>query len=62
MLTSRRAGAEVTSRPPIVILPELTISSPAMRRSVVVLPQPDGPRSVHSVPASMVNERCRPPP
>ena len=50
------AGAEVTSRPPIVMLPELTISSPAMRRSVVVLPQPEGPRSVASVPGSMRNE------
>ena len=50
------AGAEVTSRPPIVMVPELTISSPAMRRSVVVLPQPDGPSSVASVPGSMRNE------
>ena len=47
MLTSRsEAGAEVTSRPPMMMLPELTISSPAIRRSVVVLPQPEGPSSV----------------
>jgi len=57
MLTSRsEAGAEVTSRPPIVMVPALTISSPAIRRSVVVLPQPEGPSSVASVPGSMRNE------
>ena len=32
------------------------ISSPAIRRSVVVLPQPEGPSSVTSVPGSIVKE------
>ena len=54
MLTSRsEAGAEVTSRPPMLIVPALTISRPAIRRSVVVLPQPEGPSSVTSVPGAM---------
>jgi hypothetical protein len=57
METSRsEAGAAVTSRPPMKMVPALTISRPAMRRSVVVLPQPDGPSSVQSVPASIVKE------
>ena len=38
-----RGRRRVTSRPPMVIVPELAISSPAISRSVVVLPQPDGP-------------------
>ena len=49
MLTSRSAAERrVTSAPPIRIWPSLAISSPAIRRSVVVLPQPDGPSSVTS--------------
>ena len=32
------------------------VSSPAIMRSVVVLPQPDGPSSVTSLPASMKSE------
>ncbi len=57
MLTSRSdADRFVTSRPPMMIWPDVAISSPAIRRSVVVLPQPDGPSSVTSVPGSMVND------
>ena len=55
MLTSRSAAdSRVTSLPPIRIWPSLAISSPAIMRSVVVLPQPDGPSSVTSLPASML--------
>jgi hypothetical protein len=51
MLTLRSAGPSVvTSRPPMRIEPEVGDSSPAIMRSVVVLPQPDGPRMVVSVP------------
>src|ERR1043166_3706486 len=39
------------SAPPTLISPSRGFSSPAMERSVVVLPQPLGPRSVKSFPA-----------
>ena len=55
MLTSRSAAERcVTSAPPIMIRPALGSSSPAISRSVVVLPQPDGPSSVTSVPRAML--------
>src|SRR5216683_5149827 len=38
------AGAE-TSRPPMLISPAVRCSRPATQRSVVVLPQPEGPSS-----------------
>ena len=57
MLTFRSvAGRRVTSRPPIRTSPSLASSSPAMRRSVVVLPQPEGPSRVTSVARSIVND------
>ena len=63
MLTLRSAAdSAVTSRPPIRMRPLLACSSPAIRRSVVVLPQPDGPSSVTSVPGAMVKLTRRPPP
>src|ERR1700694_5280577 len=37
--------------PATSISPELGRSSPAIERSVVVLPQPDGPSSVNSLPS-----------
>ena len=55
MLTLRSAGlSAVTSLPPMKICPEVGASSPAIMRSVVVLPQPDGPSSVVSVPRGTV--------
>ena len=50
----RRSAGErwVTSRPPMVIVPESTSSSPAISRRVVDLPHPEGPRRTRSVPAS----------
>src|SRR5690606_32876764 len=52
MATSRsRAGTLVTSRPFSSIRPEVTASSPAIMRSVVVLPQPEGPSSVKNSPS-----------
>jgi len=38
-------GSAVTSRDPMVIRPVLAVSSPAISRNVVDLPQPDGPSS-----------------
>ena len=50
---SRVAGKSVTSSPPTKIFLRLS-SRPAIILRVVVFPQPDGPRSVTSVPASTV--------
>ena len=50
------ADASVTSWPPIRMRPLDGSSSPAISRRVVVLPQPDGPSNVTSVPAAMTNE------
>src|SRR5689334_19383508 len=47
-------GARVTSRLPILIVPALASSSPAISLSVVDLPQPDGPSSATSLPPSTV--------
>ena len=60
MLTSRSAAEKfVTSRAPIIMRPAVAISRPAISRSVVVLPQPEGPSSVTSWPAPMVKETPR---
>src|SRR6266702_154141 len=45
-----RAGDD-TSLPPILISPPVGCSRPATQRSVVVLPQPDGPSSTTISPA-----------
>jgi hypothetical protein len=50
------AGVKVMSLPPMVRVPSLTSSSPAIMRSVVDLPQPDGPRRIANVPSSTRNE------
>ena len=55
MPTRRRSGgteppAPATRRPPISIVPASGASRPAIRRSTVVLPQPDGPSSVSISP------------
>src|SRR5215203_5068994 len=56
METPRLAGARrVTSRSPMVIRPAEACSRPAMRRSVVDLPQPDGPRRATSPPVGAAN-------
>ena len=47
-----RAGAETTSSP-IEIVPDVGCSRPATQRSVVVLPQPEGPSSTTISPAAM---------
>src|SRR5258706_14627159 len=53
MAMPRRAGGrDVTSVSPISTRPALTSSRPAIRRSVVDLPQPDGPSSTTKRPAA----------
>src|SRR6476660_6331915 len=49
-------GKPVTSRPAMRMRPPSAGSSPAIRRSVVDLPQPEGPSSTLSVPSSNSNE------
>src|SRR6185437_10062656 len=51
MAMSRSLGAtELTSRSPIQISPEVTVSSPATMASRVDLPQPEGPTSAMNSP------------
>ena len=55
MPTLRCHGAKwVTSSPPMRILPPGTGPKPAMARSNVDLPDPEGPRKVKNSPGSMV--------
>ena len=55
--TSRSfAARSVTSVPSISTRPSVTGSSPATMRSVVVLPQPEGPSSVTRSPCSTRND------
>ena len=67
--TNSPATASLTTRPPITIEPVSLRSSPATMRSVVVLPQPDGPSSVTNSPCSIdrsmsstafTSAKCRP--
>jgi len=44
------------ARSPMRIVPAVGSSSPAISRSIVVLPHPDGPSSVTSDPAAMTSE------
>ena len=51
METLRLAGdRDVTSFPSIYIVPPVTVSSPAMSRNVVDLPQPEGPSNAANCP------------
>ncbi|MNT39854.1 hypothetical protein D3C72_1761340 [compost metagenome] len=47
-------GSCVTSRSPMWMVPEVGESSPAIMRSVVDLPQPDGPSRTVKLPAGTV--------
>ncbi|CAM5617261.1 hypothetical protein RLIN73S_05305 [Rhodanobacter lindaniclasticus] len=52
---SRSFGATaLTTRSPMRSVPSLIGSSPAIMRSKVVLPQPDGPTSTSSSPSATV--------
>ncbi len=53
MAMSRSIGAtSLTTRPPMLISPELTVSSPAIIARRVDLPQPDGPTRTTNSPGS----------
>src|SRR6266568_7567784 len=57
MPKSRAAGGRCdTSRPAISIMPSSCGSRPAMARSSVVLPQPDGPRKQTNSPLVISSE------
>src|SRR3954451_17187481 len=59
MATSRAAGGfVVTSASPMAIRPASGRSSPAIRRSVVVLPAPVGPSSTTNSPSLMSRSRA----
>src|SRR5258708_4425639 len=60
--TLMRALASNRRRSSTAMMPESGVSRPAMQRSVVVLPQPDGPSSVKKVPASSSKLASRIPP
>ena len=60
VLTGRRYGrTPVMSRPPTLIRPAVGSSNPAIIRSVVVLPQPDGPMIEKNSPRSIRRSRLR---
>jgi hypothetical protein len=46
-------GALVTTRPPMRMSPLLTVSRPAIMRSSVDLPHPEGPTSTTNSPSSI---------
>src|SRR5687767_15823102 len=57
MLTGRRyAGTPTIERPPIETSPSSGCSKPAIRRRLVVLPQPEGPRKEWNEPRGISNE------
>src|SRR3972149_2921390 len=55
--TNSRPPARATIRPPIRISPSSGASKPAMSRSVVVLPQPEGPTSPRISPPAAASAR-----
>src|SRR3954466_7832951 len=55
-MSRARGGRSVTSRPPIEIVPAVASSRPAIIRSSVDLPQPDGPTRTRNSPLPMVSE------
>src|SRR5579872_6298894 len=57
--TTMRSSADERTRPPSTIRPVVGDTKPAIILSVVVLPQPDGPRSVRNSPSRIASERSR---
>ena len=61
----RSGGRWVTSSPPRVMVPEVGATKPAIMRSVVDLPHPDGPKSEKNSPSrtwrSMPDTAAAPP-
>ena len=57
MAMSRSAGStSLTTLPPIETVPLVMVSSPAIMRSSVDLPQPDGPSSTVNEPSGMPSD------
>src|ERR1700730_18780864 len=54
--TKIRLADEYMTLPATSISPEVGRSRPAIERKVVVLPQPDGPSKVNSLPSGTSNE------
>ncbi|MFO1282804.1 MAG: hypothetical protein U1F51_10090 [Burkholderiales bacterium] len=57
-----RTSAAVTSRPASRTAPDCARTNPAIRRSSVVLPQPDGPMQTSISPGAIVRSTSRTPP
>ncbi len=58
MAMSRSAGSfRFTTSPPMEIFPSVMVSSPAIMRSSVDLPQPEGPTSTTNSPSGMASSR-----
>ena len=57
MAMSRSAGStSLTSLPPMLIVPAVMVSRPAIMRSSVDLPQPEGPSSTVNEPSGMPSD------
>ncbi len=50
-------GRSLTTRPPMVTVPLVIGSSPAIIRSAVVLPHPEGPTNTMNSPSAMSRSR-----
>ncbi|MNU01161.1 hypothetical protein D3C72_2444800 [compost metagenome] len=60
MPMSRKFGSTaLMSLPSTRISPEVTLRKPAIMRRTVLLPQPEGPRSVSSEPLGTLRSRSR---
>ena len=56
-MSRSRDASVLTTRSPMVSVPLLMSSSPAIMRSAVDLPQPDGPTSTMNSPSAMSMSR-----
>src|SRR5215218_6726483 len=50
-------GTELTTEPPMTTSPDVASSSPAVMRSTVVFPEPDGPTTTMNSPSSISRSR-----
>ena len=50
-------GTRVMSRPPMLSVPSLILSNPAIMRSSVLLPQPEGPTNTQNSPGATCRSR-----
>src|SRR5712691_3238047 len=57
--TAAPVAAEESTRPSSVISPAVGGMNPAVRRSVVVFPQPEGPSRVRNSPSRTTRDRSR---